>query len=163
MPERVGSILEPNISSGVAIMSIRHSRPQARRGEALLVVILIFFVLLSLFLLAVVWFLYQDQEDNRARTQEAESTVRALDEDCNWYKFQALMLREYIGPQLQQQEDRVKLRELRERFDVMRVKPDALGFGSDHKYAWMGKCDNPDCPNHDKKFVIVEPVKGVVA
>ena len=154
-------------------MSNRHSHVQTRRGEVLVVLFLIFFVLLSLFMTAFVWYLYVDQEDYRARTLEAEKMARTLDEDCNWYKFQVFMLREYIGmppdvkPELAiklniRDEERKRMLELRDKFD----KKD-LGK-EEHKYRWVGICTNPECAyskekGNTKKMPFDEPTKELLA
>ena len=95
-----------------------------RPGESvLLVIFLMFFVILSLVLGGLYWSVLTDQEQNSADKTAAVSDKEVAECERDWYKFQALMLREYMGGAFTPSEsvgtppERDELKRLRALFD----------------------------------------------
>jgi hypothetical protein len=126
--------------------------PQSRnKGESKqgLVITLVFFILATLGLGVSTYYGFDGQEKKDKEVKEAKKEVELVKDERNWYKFQAMMYRSYMG-QTQTLEDVGQLATLKTQFDQGSMKVNSKDKeeatkvlkGLGERFGWTGNKPN---------------------
>src|SRR6516162_113014 len=82
-----------------------------------LIIALVVFVILTIGLGVTTWLGYSDQEALRKKEKDAKDAETAAKKDRDWYKFQATLLKNYLGvPDSMSKGDQEAVVQLRDQF-----------------------------------------------